>query len=366
MSAVTLHDVGFSYPGASAAALTGIELDVPRGQILGVVGPSGCGKSTLLKLVAGLLQPGRGQILLDGADATLQRPQDRQVGWVPQSYGLFDHLDVAGNIAFGLRARGVAKPQRAERVNEVLHLCRIADLADRPVGALSGGQRQRVAVARALAPGPRVLLFDEPLAALDPQLRSAIRVDLVSLLHQAEATALMVTHDQREAMAVADRVAVLRQGQLVQAATPPALWDRPSSAFVATFVAGAAVVPGQCDGHRTHLAPDLSVSSASGKQGTVGVCVRPGDLVVASPGATTKVVSAVYQGGHWLLQCRLPSGAVVPVQSVQRANAGQLVGVRPGTDVDGAEATPPLVDLDGGTTPFGPMQAAAALSAEHQ
>ncbi|MDW8234886.1 MAG: ABC transporter ATP-binding protein, partial [Roseiflexaceae bacterium] len=218
-------------------------LSVLPGEIVVLVGPSGCGKSTLLRLTAGLLFPTAGRLLMDETDTSAIPPDRRRVGWVPQSYALFEHLNVRDNIAFGLRMRRASRQEIARRVSDMLDLCRITELAQRRVSQLSGGQRQRVAIARALAVSPRVLLLDEPLAALDPQLRTAIRTDLQALLRASGVTTLFVTHDQAEALAVADRVAVLRAGRLEQFGTPQQLWRTPANAFVAEFFGGAVVLP---------------------------------------------------------------------------------------------------------------------------
>lgn len=265
-------------------AVRDVCFSVQPGEIVVLVGPSGCGKSTLLRLVAGLLLPTAGRLLLDGVDTLAVPPERRLVGWVPQSYALFDHLNVRDNIAFGLRMRHATRQQITHRVSEMLELCRITDLADRPVTQLSGGQRQRVAIARALAVSPRVLLLDEPLAALDPQLRTAIRADLQALLRASGVTTLFVTHDQAEALAIADHVVVLRAGCVEQFGTPQTLWQSPANAFVAEFFGGAAVLPVQRIGpDRVRLAPGVEGRIPSDSHaGAVHVAIRPGDLEIVT------------------------------------------------------------------------------------
>ncbi|MDT7945582.1 MAG: ABC transporter ATP-binding protein [Cyanobacteriota bacterium PSP.bin.10] len=255
-------------------------LEVQPGEIVVLVGPSGCGKSTLLRLVAGLLIPTQGRLLLDGINTSTLAPEKRLVGWVPQSYALFEHLNVRDNVAFGLRMRRVAKEAMSRRISEMLELCRIAELADRPVTQLSGGQRQRVAIARALAVSPRVLLLDEPLAALDPQLRAAIRADLQVLLRASGVTTLFVTHDQEEALAIADRVAVLQAGQVEQFGTPQQIWQSPANSFVAQFFGGATVLTARRIGPgRVRLAPGLEADvPLHCDDQVVQVAVRSGDL----------------------------------------------------------------------------------------
>jgi len=260
--------------------------EVQPGEIVVLVGPSGCGKSTLLRLVAGLLIPTAGRLLMDGNDTGALPPDRRLVGWVPQSYALFEHLNVRDNVAFGLRMHRAPRQEIARRVNEMLDLCRITELADRPVTQLSGGQRQRVAIARALAVSPRVLLLDEPLAALDPQLRAAIRADLQALLRASGVTTLFVTHDQVEALAIADHVAVLRAGRVEQFGTPQTLWQSPANPFVAEFFGGATVLPAQRVGpNRVRLAPGVEACTSLDDHATaLHVAVRAGDLEIVPDG----------------------------------------------------------------------------------
>jgi thiamine transport system ATP-binding protein len=229
-------------------ALDGVSLDVAEGEVVGVLGPSGSGKSTLLRVVAGLQQPGRGRVLLDGRDLASVPPHRRGIGMVFQDHALFDHLDVRGNVAFGLRMRGDAPEEIAARVGQALNLVGLSGLERRSVRTLSGGEQQRVALARALAPEPRVLLLDEPLGSLDRRLRERLLDDLESLFAGLRVTALYVTHDQAEAFALGDRVAVLRDGRIVQIGTPDDVWAHPADQDVARFLGqsvreGAAIRP---------------------------------------------------------------------------------------------------------------------------
>lgn len=240
--ALGVHDVVVRYPGprrgVPTTAVDGVSLQVAQGEVVALLGPSGCGKSSLLRAVAGLEPLAGGEVRWAGrslADVAVHR---RGFGLVFQDGQLFEHRTVAGNVGYGLRGRGTAG-----RVRELLGLVGLAGYDDRPVSTLSGGERQRVALARALAPAPRLLLLDEPLSALDRSLRERLAVDLRAVLVATGTTALFVTHDQDEAFAVADRVAVLSRGRLLQVDTPRALWTAPASAEVARFLGYEAFVP---------------------------------------------------------------------------------------------------------------------------
>jgi ABC-type Fe3+/spermidine/putrescine transport system ATPase subunit len=245
---------GLTVHYGSAAAVESVSLDVAPAETVAVIGPSGCGKSTTLRAVAGLVPVTAGEVSLAGRDVTGLEPARRNIGLVPQNYAVFPHMSVSANIAYGLRARGWATARREERVREMLELTRLTDLAQRRPDQLSGGQRQRVALARALAIQPDALLLDEPLAALDPQLRGGLRRELAAMLAATECATLIVTHDQREALALGSRIALLREGRLVQFDTPQRLWDDPADAFVADFLAGAVLLEAELDdGHALAL-----------------------------------------------------------------------------------------------------------------
>lgn len=219
-----------------AIALDGIDVSVEDGETVAVIGPSGCGKSTLLRAIAGLQPIDRGSISLAGRDLAAIPAHERGIGLMFQDHALFPHLDVAGNVGFGLEMGGMGPSQRADRVDEMLELVGLAAFADRAIDSLSGGEAQRVALARALAPAPSLLMLDEPLGSLDRVLREQLTNDLRSLIDRVGTTTLHVTHDQTEAFALADRVVVLRDGRIEQSGTPSELWHRPSSLFVAEFV----------------------------------------------------------------------------------------------------------------------------------
>ncbi len=217
-------------------AVDGIDLDIREGEFFALLGPSGCGKTTLLRIIAGLERPDAGRIFIDGADMTTTAPNHRPVNMVFQSYALFPHMTVAENVAYGLRLEGLARAVIAERVREALALVRLEGLEDRRPDALSGGQRQRVALARALVKRPRVLLLDEPLSALDARLREEMRLELSALQMRLGLTFVLVTHDQDEALSMADRIAVMRNGRIEQLDEPEGLYERPRNRFVAEFI----------------------------------------------------------------------------------------------------------------------------------
>jgi len=226
--------VGKAFKGTTV--MSGLDFRVAQGELVSLLGPSGCGKTTLLRIIAGLTGADSGDVVLDGRNISSLPAHKRNISVVFQSYALFPHLSVAENVAFGLRARGVAKSDTGPSVTESLDLVRMSDFADRPVAALSGGQQQRVAVARALIVNPVLLLLDEPFSALDRKLRETMQVELKSLLRDRNMTAIFVTHDQEEAMGVSDRIAVMNAGQIEQFAAPSELYARPKTAFVMDFV----------------------------------------------------------------------------------------------------------------------------------
>jgi sulfate transport system ATP-binding protein len=225
-------------------ALDDVSLDVPAGSLTALLGPSGSGKSTLLRIIAGLESPDAGEILLSGKDATALAPQKRNVGFVFQHYAAFKHMTVRDNIAFGLKVRKRPKSEIRDRVDELLHLVQLQGLDSRYPAQLSGGQRQRMGLARALAPEPQVLLLDEPFGALDAQVRSELREWLIRLHDVIHVTTVFVTHDQEEAMEVADQIAVLNDGRLEQVGAPRQLYDEPASEFVMRFIGDANDVDG--------------------------------------------------------------------------------------------------------------------------
>lgn len=320
--------IHFTYPGGKHAAINDVHISVDPGQLVVLVGPSGCGKSTLLRIAAGLLIPEQGRLYIDGEDALALPPEKRRIGWVPQSYALFEHLNIAENVGFGLKMQKIPKEKRDIQIAEMLKLCRIDDLAKRSVRALSGGQRQRVAIARALAVNPRILMLDEPLAALDPQLRIAIRADLEDLLRESGVTTLFVTHDQSEALAVADKVVVLREGKVEQIGTPDELWCHPANPFVAQFLSNAIITTTQAVGERTvtisgTLPCRINKSVKAGDE--VTVALRKENFIIAPDGIEGRIVFSEYNGGIYQLRVETNEGMILPVSSVQELAVGTAI-----------------------------------------
>ena len=258
-------------------ALDRISLEVADGEVVTVLGPSGSGKTTLLRVIAGLQRPDAGRVLLDGRDLAGVPPHRRGIGLVFQDHALFQHRDVWGNVAFGLRMRGEPRAAIDRRVGELLELVGLAGYERRSVATLSGGEAQRVALARALAPEPRVLLLDEPLGSLDRRLRDRLLDDLGRLFAELRVTALYVTHDQAEAFALGDRVAVMRAGRVVQTGTPDELWARPADADVARFLGLRNVWDGRIV--RPEAVSVQRVEGGAGGDGVVEAAVRQGPTV---------------------------------------------------------------------------------------
>jgi multiple sugar transport system ATP-binding protein len=295
---------------ATPAALEGISFSVTRGELVVLVGPSGCGKSTTLRIVAGLEEADAGTVTIAGRSMSGVAPQDRDVAMVFQGYALYPQMTAREILEFPLRMRGVAKAERARAVGEAAEMLRIERLLDRRPGELSGGERQRVAMGRAIVRKPRVFLFDEPLSNLDASLRGDIRLEIGQLVRRLGATALYVTHDHVEAMTLADRIAVMRAGKLLQIATPRVLYERPATSFIGGFLGSPRMnlVPASVDGDTLVAGPFRLPRPAAKLPSRVAVGVRPehvhvgaagdagepGEIVAVEPlGAETHVVVKV-------------------------------------------------------------------------
>lgn len=277
MTEVSLCDLTLRYPGAAAPALDGLGLTLPAGRIFALVGPSGCGKTTAMKLVAGLLAPDRGAVLFDGQDMGRVPPERRGAVMVFQNHLLFSHLDVAGNVGFGLRMRGLPQAEIAAQVAAMLDLVHLPGFGPRRPADLSGGQAQRVALARALVTRPRVLLLDEPLANLDAHLREDMRVLIAEVQRETGITTLIVTHDQEEATVMADRIALILGGRLRQQGPPDALWQRPADAEVAAFFGARNLYAGRVAGGVFHgpFGPVALPAGAAPADGPAALTFRP-------------------------------------------------------------------------------------------
>jgi sulfate transport system ATP-binding protein len=270
------------------AAVDDINLDVPSGALIALLGPSGCGKTTLLRIIAGLETPDLGSVLFDGRDATLWPIRDRKVGFVFQNYALFRHMSVFENVAFGLKVKGRReRPSAADirkKATALLELVQLGWAGDRYPAQLSGGQKQRVALARALAVDPEVLLLDEPFGALDAQVRHELRRWLRRLHGELKFTSIFVTHDQQEAIEVADTIVVLNRGRIEQTGIPGEVYDVPSSAFVHRFLGQVNEFPVQWRDGRAHVGPlDITDRSASGPSGRRIALIRPHEIDIGAP-----------------------------------------------------------------------------------
>ena len=319
---------GVSRHFSGLAAVDRVSLDIFPGEFFALLGPSGCGKTTLLRLLAGFETPDEGRILLDGEDIAPVPPYRRPVNMMFQSYALFPHLSVEGNVAFGLKQEGLPRDEIATRVAEMLALVKLDGLGKRKPHQLSGGQRQRVALARSLVKRPRVLLLDEPLAALDKKLRGETQFELMQLQEKLGLTFIIVTHDQQEAMTVADRIAVMDRGRLIQVATPPEIYEQPNSRWVADFIGDVNLIEGRVV--EVGSAGMVIASAAVGQvRATAAVEAKPGDTVwvalrpekvriALEPSATAtdncvsgQVSNIGYLGDVSIYQARLDNGFVI-------------------------------------------------------
>ncbi|MGC3939606.1 ABC transporter ATP-binding protein [Roseobacter sp. EG26] len=329
-----LTNTAKTYPDGTRALLP-TELEVASGEVVSLLGPSGCGKTTLLRIIAGLETPDPGgEIWFDSDNVTALPVERRNVGMVFQSYALFPNMSVRANIGYGLKMQKLSRSEIDARVSEVLEMCQLEDFAHRAITALSGGQRQRVALARAIAPRPRLLLLDEPLSALDAALREALRDELAILLRKFEITAIFVTHDQDEAMAIADRVAVMSQGRIAQSGTPEELYRNPKTSFVAGFVGNAMHLEGQVD----KSTMKLQGGSLSLERDGTGhdVYVRAEDVLINSSGPLRgQVESVTFLGTHYRVAIKgiIPGllTSIFPGQTAPKVGEAVHVSIKPST-----------------------------------
>jgi putative spermidine/putrescine transport system ATP-binding protein len=312
----------FASGGGPVAAVDGVDLVVGDGEFFAMLGPSGSGKTTVLRLIAGFEQPTAGEIRLGGVDVRRLAPFQRDVNTVFQDYALFPHMSVEQNVAYGLRVTGVPKPERAERVAAALSTVRLEGYGPRRPGQLSGGQRQRVALARALVNRPKVLLLDEPLGALDRQLREQMQIELKAIQREVGITFLFVTHDQDEALTMSDRIAVFNAGRVEQVGTPEEIYQRPATAFVAGFVGTSNLLTG---------------AAAEAVFGTAGTySVRPERIRVLSEsdspgdGVAGTVVDVIYAGAQTRLHVDTDAGVrmIAAVPNTGADNPGRTRGER--------------------------------------
>jgi iron(III) transport system ATP-binding protein len=336
---VSIEHVTFGY--GATPVLEDVSLDVARGEFFAFLGPSGSGKTTLLRLIAGFGTPSTGRILIGERDVTRLPPWSRNVGLVFQSYALWPHMTVAGNVAFGLERRRLPRAEIARKVADALALVGLSAFADRRPAQLSGGQQQRVALARTLVIEPEVLLLDEPLSNLDARLRVDMRVELRQLQRKLGITAIYVTHDQEDANAIADRIAVLDQGQIQQIGAPLELYDRPANRFVATFLGTANMIEGTIEAGGRFVADGFALAGVAGAAGPACISIRPQDIAVQTPngGIAATIAEREFLGGITRYHTRAGPQPIVVDVLHRRGMPAYEVGETIGLAIDPAQVS---------------------------
>lgn len=321
---ITVRHVTKTY--GKVHALDDVSLDVKSGEFLTLLGPSGSGKTTLLMVLAGFTRPDSGSLKFGDTEMIRAAPHLRNVGMVFQNYALFPHMTVAGNVGYALRLRKVPKPEIAERVERALETVQLGGYGDRRVDQLSGGQKQRVALARSIVFEPRILLMDEPLSALDKKLRDRMQIELRHLHEQLGMTTVYVTHDQREALTMSDRIAVVNFGKIMQLASPQQLYDQPANRFVADFIGDSSFLAVQRSGDSvTYAGQTLQLAHPLPQSSKLALMIRPERVHLAADDATgsmnrfeAKVSEVVYQGDSYLLYARLQDGSEISMRGAVR------------------------------------------------
>ena len=344
---ISVHNIGKKF--GAFTALDNISLDFPQGELVALLGPSGCGKTTLLRVIAGLEHPDQGQVLFDGEDASRRDVRQRQVGFVFQHYALFRHMTVFENVAFGLRVKKRhERPSDAEikrKVHELLNLVQLDWLADRYPSQLSGGQRQRIALARALAVEPKVLLLDEPFGALDAKVRKELRRWLRRLHDDLHITSIFVTHDQEEALEVADRVVLMNKGHIEQIGTPNEVYTQPATQFVYGFLGSANIFHGRIHdgglavGEHTLPLDECTLKAEVGEDGAAVAYARPHDLEIIRPaghaeeGIPSRVLRVLTIGTLIRVELENPANPATPIEAELTREQYEELNLQDGEEV---------------------------------
>ncbi|MDE1991200.1 MAG: ABC transporter ATP-binding protein [Rhizobiaceae bacterium] len=337
-----LNNISKRYGATDALKTT--SLQVAAGEMLALLGPSGCGKTTMLRIIAGFTTPDTGDVLIGDTDVTEFAPRKRGLGMVFQNYSLFPHMTVGENIAYGLKMKGIGAVERTRRVREMLDLVRLSNFEDRHVHHISGGQQQRVALARSLVTDPKVLLLDEPLGALDRNLRESMQFELRVIQKRLGVTSIIVTHDQDEALVMADRIAVMREGRIVQMGTPTEVYERPNGQFVSEFLGTANIFEASPVGPagdglwNVRLAlPDQPMVKVAGPEGLsssapIRIAVRPERLTLTSEAEALRaqIRDVVFRGSYYAYELEL-AGLSKPIYVYSRektaADLGGMIGL---------------------------------------